>query len=73
MASVNWFMGAVPRYWGCLTQIALKHFSHMSHMKVTLCPGSVSASPTYVVKLCLVALITLELLKLLVLLEVLAV
>ena len=33
---VNWLMGAVPRYWGCLTSIALKQFPHMSHLKVTL-------------------------------------
>ena len=36
MSSVNWFIGAVPRYWGCMTSIAPKHFSHMSHLKVTL-------------------------------------
>ena len=39
MTSVNWFMGAVPRYWGCLTSIDRKHFPHMSHLKVTLGPG----------------------------------
>ena len=39
MTSVNWFIGAVPRYWGCLTSIALKHLPHMSHLKVTLGPG----------------------------------
>ena len=32
----------------------------MSHLKVTLGPGYVSAPPTFVVILCLVALITLE-------------
>ena len=55
-----WFMSAVSRYWGCLTSIALKHFPHMSYLKVTLCPGQVSAQSTYAVILCLVALITLE-------------
>ena len=39
VTSVDWFMGAVPGYWGCLTSIALKHFPHISHLKVTLGPG----------------------------------
>ena len=39
VTSVDWFMGAVPRYWGCLTFIGLKHFPHMSHLNVTLGPG----------------------------------
>ena len=57
-----WFMVDVPRYLGCLTSIAKKkHFTHMSHLKVTLGPVWVSAPPTYVVILSLVALITFEL------------
>ena len=39
VTSVNWFMGAVPIYWGCLISIVLKHFLNMSHLKVTLGPG----------------------------------
>ena len=39
LTSVNWFKGVVPRYCECLTSIALKHFPHMSHLKVTLGPG----------------------------------
>ena len=63
---VNWFIGAVLRYWGCVTSIILKCFPHMSHLKFTWDPGYVSASPTYVVlipfrRFCVVALITLEL------------
>ena len=38
-----------------------KHFPHMSHLKVTLGPGNIIAPPTYVVKLFIVALITLKL------------
>ena len=35
VTSVNWFMGAVPIHWGYLTSIDLKHFPHMSQLKVT--------------------------------------
>ena len=50
MNPVNWFMGAARIY-----------FPHMSHLKVPLGLGKDRASPTNVVILCLVALITLEL------------
>ena len=33
LTPVNWFIGAVLRYWGCVTYIVLNCFSHMSHLK----------------------------------------